>query len=122
MREIRCIFNTVRLVHTTSIGNETIVFYRDEPTIVFDILHDYLKLFWGIRTSISYVEFKIHIDGERIRKIEEHVKGMIDSTLNQCDGSIPQTSLEMSLLIDKVKQIKLAASRMGPGGKPEIKE
>ena len=115
MREIRCAFGVVRLVHTTSVNTDTIKFYIDSPTVYIDIVHDYLKLFWGCRNEIAYINITITVDGERVKMFEEHVKGMIDSTLNQCDGSIPQTVLQMSLLIDKVKQIKRVAGRMKPG-------
>lgn len=116
MRNIRCVFTTTRLVHTTSVSNETVRYYADVPTANFDIIHDYLKLFWACRDTIAYVDLKLYVDDRRVKNDGEFkLKGMIESTLNQCDGSSPLTQLQMALLLDKVKLIKETHRRMRPG-------
>ena len=115
MREIRCVFFTTRLVNARRVSKESFMYYRDDKSIIFDILHDYIKIFWSLRNTIFFIDFNIHIDGCSNSKMEAHVKGMIDSTLSQCDGSIPQTGLQMSLIIDKIKQIRDAAIKSDRG-------
>lgn len=125
MREIRCEFSTVRLVHSVFVRTETVRFYRDEgsPTVNFDIIQDYLKLLWGTRLDIACIDIKVFVNGNRVGKPSEiRLKAMIDSTLLQCDGSIPMTQLQMSLLIDKVKAIKNSVRGMNPGNESDTKE
>lgn len=123
MREIRCVFSTVRLVHSVFVRAETIRYYRDEITVNFDIIQDYLKMLWQHRLEITFIDIKVFVNGERASKLAEfRLKGMIDTTLMQGDGTIPMTKLQISILIDKVKSIKNAARGMNPNGDTETEE
>lgn len=110
MREIKCVFSTDKLVEGVFVRSETTRYYRDDITSNFDIIHDYLKMLWGTRLEIAFIDVAVYVNGDRASKPAEfRLKGMIDTTLLQADGSIPMTKLQMSVLLDKVKSIKKAA-------------
>lgn len=99
-----------KLVHGVFVRSETTRYYHDDGTVNFDIIHDYLKLLWGTRQGIAIIDVSVFVNGERASlPAEFRLKGMIDTTLMQGDGSIPMTKLQISVLLDKVKSIKNAA-------------
>ncbi|MND21076.1 hypothetical protein D3C76_77960 [compost metagenome] len=74
-------------------------------------------MLWNSRLEITFIDIQVFVNGERAPKPAEfRLKGMIDSTLMQGDGSIPLTKLQISILLDKVKSIKKAARGMNPDG------
>jgi hypothetical protein len=76
-------------------------------------------MLWNSRLEIAFIDVRMFVNGERAPKPAEfRLKGMIDSTLMQGDGSIPLTKLQISILLDKVKSIKKAARGMNPDGEP----
>jgi hypothetical protein len=78
---------------------------------------------WQHRLEITFIDIKVFINGERASKRAEfRLKGMIDTTLMQGDGTIPMTKLQISILIDKVKSIKNAARGMNSNGDTETEE
>lgn len=104
------------------VRTEEVRYYRDSLTVNFDIIIDYLKLFWAERATIAFIDFKLWFDGERLDpRLELRLKGMIDSVIGHCDGSIPLTSLQMQILIGKVKSIRNRAAR-DMGGEPTSEE
>jgi hypothetical protein len=79
-------------------------YYQDTPESVFDIIHDYLKLFFK-NTGIGYVDIGIRADRGAFSKTSmQRIRDIIvEKILGYADGDLPLTQLQQSLLFDRLE-------------------
>lgn len=108
MRTLKVTFGVVSISNpeTTS---DVVRYYSDIPEAIFDIIHDYLKLFFKTGDAgIGYVSLKINPDrGSFDKGSMDRIRDIIsEKILGHGDGDIPLTSLQKSLLIDRLNSAR----------------
>lgn len=105
MRTLKVTFDVVSVSNPATTSN-IIRYYSDIPEAIFDIIHDYLMLFFKCgEGGVGYVNISIKPDhGSFSKSSMERIRNIIvDRILDQADGNIPLTSLQKSLLIARLE-------------------
>jgi len=102
VRSLTVIFDVVSAA--TPFTSERITrYYPDAPETIFDIIHDYLKLYIKNSGNIGYVDIAIKTDrGSYPKKTMEQLRYIIMKIIGDADGNIPLTQLQQSLMFDQL--------------------
>lgn len=102
MRTLKVGFDVVS-VNSGTTSNIT-RYYQETPTTIFDIIHDYLTIFFKHSSNIGYVDISIETDEGKFSKSSmKRLRDIIvDKILGHANGEVPITQLQQTLLYDRL--------------------
>jgi hypothetical protein len=103
VRTLKVGFEVVTVVPTVTTSNIT-RYYHETPETIFDIIHDYLTIFFKHSNNIGYVNISIDTDEGKFNKSSmKRLRDIIvDKILGYAVGDVPITQLQQTLLYDRL--------------------
>lgn len=79
-------------------------YYPETSETIFDIIHDYLTIFFKHSQNIGYVDISIEADyGKFSKATMKRLRDIIvEKILGHADGNVPLTQLQQSMLYDRL--------------------